>query len=237
MSLFQVRILPLALIFPLLVISVLGCGGGDEAAVVIRDEDGPAPTPTDARTALNEGLQSFNEHCLAPEAQKSEDTYPISVLGPGSNEASYRYQQLRALTRTGLLDTTVVDTTGSLPIHRFAPTSQGRESLYEIVQGGGYTEMFCYAIPRVTRLDSIKAVYNAGPNPLVRVWFEYGYQDLGSWVESPPVQRTFSGLEPLPSPQAPHPGVELLVRVDSAWVDRRLTGYERPPDRPTPPSP
>jgi hypothetical protein len=237
MSLFPIRALPLALTSLLLSIGILGCGGGDEATVVIRDEDGPTPTPTDARTALNEGLQSFNEHCLTPIAQKSGDSYPTSVLGPQSNEASHRYQQLQTLTQAGLLDMTVVDTTGSLPVHRFAPNSQGQESLYEIVQGGGYTEMFCYAIPHVTRLDSIKAVYNAGPNPLARVWFEYGYQDLGSWVESDAVQRTFSGLEPLPSPQARHSGVELLVRVDSAWVDRRLTGYERPPDRPNPPTP
>jgi hypothetical protein len=237
MSLFQVRALPLVFLPLLIGFGILGCGGGDEAAVIIRDDDGPAPTPAEARTALNEGLQSFNDHCLTPTAQTSTDPYPISVFGPGSNEASHQYQQLQALTRTGLLDRTVVDTTGSLPIHRFALTSMGRESQYEIVQGSGYTEMFCYATPHVTRLDSIEAIYNAGPNPLARVWFEYGYKDLGAWVESAPVQRTFSGLESLPSPQARHSGVELLVRVDSAWVDRRLTGYERPPDRPTPPSP
>lgn len=237
MSFLQVRPLALAFLSVLLGISGLGCVGSDEAAVVIRDEEGPTPTPADTRTALNEALQSFNPHCLAPSVHNSEDPYPVSVLSPGSNEASYRYRQLQALTRAGLLDTTVVDTTGSLPVHQFEPTSVGQENMYDIAQGGGYRKMFCYATPHVTQLDSIKAIYNSGPNPLAKVWFEYGYRDLGTWVESAAIQRTFSGLESLPSPQARHSAEELLVQVDSAWVDRRLTGYERPPDRPNPPSP
>jgi len=230
------RICPLGLV---LVVTFLGggllaCSGGDEA-VVVRDEDGPVPAPADARPALNEALQAFNDYCLVPAAQGRDTTYPITLLNPGSGTSSYRYRQLSALRETGLLDTTVARSNDGLPIHRFALTQTGRESQYDIAGSQGYQRMFCYAIPRVTRLDSIKAVYNAGPNPLARVWFSYGYTDQAAWVESPAIRRSFSGLNPLPSPQARQSARKLLVRVDSAWVDRRLTGYDRPPDRPNRP--
>jgi len=213
---------------------LLACSGGDQA-VVIRGEEGPTPTPPDARKALNEALQAFNDYCLAPDAQGG-GTYPIALVNPGTNTSSYRHRQLAALREAGLLDTTVAQSDGGLPVHRFDLTRTGRESQYEIAQGQGYENMFCYAIPRVTQLDSIKAIYNAGPNPLARVWYTYSYQDQASWVESPGVQRSFSGLPPLPSPQARRSDRKLLVRVDSAWVDRRLTGYDRPPERPNPPA-
>jgi len=214
---------------------LLACSGGEET-VVVREEEGPAPTPTEARTALNEALQAFNDYCLAPAAQGSDTTYPIALVNPGASTSSYRYRQLAALREAGLLDTTVARSSGGLPVHRFALTQTGRGHQYEIAQGQGYRPMFCYATPRVTRLDSIKAVYNAGPNSLVRVWFTYGYEDQSPWVESPALRRSFSGLTPLPSPDARRSDRKLLVRVDSAWIDRRLTGYERPPERPTPPS-
>jgi hypothetical protein len=215
---------------------VLACSGGEEASVVVNDEEGPAPSPTEARTALNEALQAFNRYCLAPAAQGSGTSYPIALVRSGTGESSYRYRQLSALRRAGLLDTTVARSTGGLLVDRFGLTPSGRQSQYEIAQGQGYRRMFCYAVPRVTRLDSIKAIYNAGPNPLARVWFTYGYGDQGTWVESAAVQRAFSGLDPLPDRQARRSTNKLLIRVDSAWVDRRLTGYERPPERPSPPS-
>jgi len=213
---------------------ILACSGGDQA-VVIRDEEGPTPTPADTRKALNEALQAFNDYCLAPDAQGNEP-YPIALVNPGTSTSSYRYRQMAALREAGLLDTTVTQSDGGLPVHRFDLTKTGRASQYEIARGQGYENMFCYAIPRVTQIDSIKAIYNAGPNALARVWYSYGYQDQASWVESPGVQRSFSGLNPLPSPQARRADRKLLVRVDSAWVDRRLTGYDRPPERPAPPA-
>jgi hypothetical protein len=230
----RLRAFTLTLVAVLLGTGVLACSGGDQA-VVIRDEEGPTPSPVDTRTALNEALQAFNEYCLAPDAQAGS-TYPVALVNPGTNSASYRYRQLAALREAGLLDTTVARSDGGLPVHRFDLTKNGRASQYEIAQGQEYEHMFCYAIPRVTQLDSIKAIYNAGPNALARVWYSYGYQDQASWVESPAVQRSFSGLNPLPSPQARRSDRKLLVRVDSAWVDRRLTGYDRPPERPTPPA-
>jgi len=229
----RLRALSLLLVAAVLGAGLLACSGGDRA-VVIRDEEGPTPTPADTRKALNEALQAFNDYCLAPDAQENE-TYPIALVNPGTN-SSYRYRQLAALRVAGLLDTTVTRSDGGLPVHRFDLTRTGRESQYEIAQGQGYENMFCYAIPRVTRIDSIKAIYNAGPNSLARVWYTYGYQDQASWVESPGVQRSFSGLSSLPSPRARRSDRKLLVRVDSAWVDRRLTGYDRPPERPTPPA-
>lgn len=220
----------------LLGLGLLACSGSDATSVVIRDQEGPVPTPTETRTALNEALQAFNGYCLAPAAQGSGTTYPISLVRSGSGAPSYRYRQLRALTEAGLLDTTVSRSTGGLPVHQFDLTTAGQQSQYEIAQGQGYERRFCYAVPRVAQLDSIKAVFNAGPNPLARVWFSYRYEDRGSWVESPSVQRAFSGLSPLPEGRRLHATKQLLVRVDSAWVDRRLTGYERPPERPRPPS-
>lgn len=215
---------------------LLGCSGGKETTVVIRDEEGAVPTPTEARKALNEALQAFNEYCLAPSAQGYETTFPIALVRPSSGGSSYRYRQLWSLTQAGLLDTSLVQNSGDLPVHRFALTKAGHQTQFEIAQGQGYRKMFCYAVPRVTQLDSIKARFNSGPNALAQVWFTYGYADLNSWVESPSVRRTFSGEGPLPAPSTRQTTEKLLIRVDSAWVDRRLTGYERPPERPHPPS-
>ena len=227
--------LRLALVGVFLGAGLFACSGGEEA-VVVREDEGPAPAPADARVALNEALQAFNDYCLVPAAQGSDTTYPIALVNPGSSTSSYRYRQLLALREAGLLDTTVARSSGGLPVHRFGLTETGRESQYDIAGSQSYQRMFCYAIPRVTRLDSIKAVYNAGPNPLAQVWFSYGYTDQASWVESPALQHSFSGLDPLPSPQSRRSARKLLVRVDSAWVDRRLTGYDRPPERPNRPS-
>ena len=222
-------------ILTFLVLAVVACSGSEESTVVTDDEEGPIPSATEARKALNEALQAFNRYCLTPSAQGGESSYPISLVSPGSSQPSFRYRQLWALTQAGLLDTTMATTNGGLSLHRFHLSASGRQSQYEIAQGQGYTKMFCYAVPRVTELDSIKARYNAGPNALAQVWFKYSYEDLGRWVESPPIQRTFSGLSPIPSARSQSSAEKLLVRVDSAWVDRRLTGYERPPARPRPP--
>jgi hypothetical protein len=95
--------------------------------------------------------------------------------------------------------------------------------------------MFCYAVPEIARIDSIAARYNSGPNALAQVWFAYRYANRGKWVQSPAVQRAYSGLQSLPD-RSPRTSEILLVRVDSAWVDRRLTGYARPPENPNAPT-
>jgi hypothetical protein len=227
---------PLLVVAAVVLGGLLACSGGEEASVTVRDEEGPVPSPVGTRTALNEALQAFNRYCLVPAAQGSGTTYPIALVRSGSGESSYRYRQLSALRQAGLLDTTVARSAGGLLVHRFGLTESGRQSQYEIAEGQGYRRMFCYAVPRVTRLDSIKAVYNAGPNPLARIWYTYGYENRGDWVESSAVQRSFSGIDPLPATRTRPSARALLVRVDSAWVDRRLTGYDRPPKRPNPPS-
>jgi len=217
-------------------LGLLACGGSTPTNdIVIRDEQGPAPTPDEARTALGEALAAFNPYCLAPNAQNDTDAYPVPLVNPNPNAPSFQYRQLSALVHAGLLDTTVTRSQGGLPVHRFSITKKGQQTQYEIAQARSYTPMFCYAVPEVAQIDSIKALYNAGPNSLAQVWFAYRYTNLGKWVQSPAVRRTYSGLQSLPS-TAPRPTNMLLIRVDSAWVDRRLTGYERPPKNPNAPT-
>jgi hypothetical protein len=220
----------------LLGLGLLACGSSEETQkVAIQETEGPAPTAEEARQALNEALQAFNGYCLTPIAENRAD-YPITLVNPSARAPSHQYRELWSLAQAGLLDTTAAQSTGGLPVHQFSLSQKGKQSRYEIAQARGYRSMFCYAIPVVTQLDSIKSVYNAGPNSLARVWFSYGYTDLGSWVNTQAVQRTFSGLNPLPSKELSRADQKLLIRVDSAWVDRRLTGYDRPPKRPDPPS-
>ncbi len=227
---------PLLLILTCLVgFGLLACGGSSATEVVIQDEQGPTPTPDEAREAIGEALAAFNQFCLVPAAQNAPNAYPVSIANPNPNNPSFQYRQLLALSEVGLLDTTVTRSQGGLPVHRFSITQKGKQTQYEIAQSRGYEPMFCYAIPEVTRLDSIKAVYNSGPNALAQVWFAYRYTNLQKWVEAPIVQQNFSGLQSLPS-RAPRAANMLLMRVDTAWVDRRLTGYERPPENPNAPS-
>lgn len=224
---------PLLLIASLLLGSgLLACSGTDETSIVTDDEDGPIPTSTDARDALNEALQSFNDHCLLPAAQRN-DAYPLSLFNPNSSAPSFAYRQLQALAQAGLLDTTIARGERGIPVHRFSLTDDGREAQYEIAQGQKYRPMFCYAIPRVDRIDSIKAVYTSGPNPLAKVWFTYKHRAPAPWIEAEGVQRVFSNRPPMPSENDTIHTTLLLMRTDSAWVDRRLTGFDRLPDRPS----
>jgi hypothetical protein len=214
----------------------LACGGSDEATddIVTDDSKGPIPTPKEARQALNEALQAFNRHCIAPRAQGAENSYPLTLFNPNPSAPSYKYRQLQALAQAGLLTKEVARDERDLPVHRFALTEAGRSSQYDIAQARRYKPMFCYATPHVARLDSIKSVYTSDPKPLANVWFVYTYRNLGRWAESASIQRTFSGMPPLPSSSDTLRTEQLLIRADSAWVDRRLTGYDRPPDRPSP---
>lgn len=217
----------------LLGIALLGCMGSEGNELVIDDEDGPVPTAKEARVALDEALQAFNEHCVVPTIQPDDSNYPITMLHPDSSRRSFEYEQLWALKEAGLLDTTEVRAEAGFPVHRFSLTKKGKQAQYDIAEGRGYRTMFCYAIPHVTRLDSIKAVYTSGPNPLAKVWFAYRYKPNGTWGRTPALQRTFSSIDrPRPAPDENHVGEQLLMRADTAWVDRRLTGYEEPPSRP-----
>ncbi len=214
----------------------LACGGGEETAssVVTDDEHGPIPTSAEARGALNEALQAFNDHCITPRAQEENASYPLSLFNPDPDSPSFRYRQLLALKRAGLLKGTITRNERGVPVHRFALTKSGRAAQYEIAQGRSYEPMFCYAVPHVVQLDSIKSVYTSDPSPLANIWFVYTYRNLGRWAESASIRRSFSGLTPLPAPSDTLRAEHLLIQVDSAWVDRRLTGYDRPPGRPSP---
>lgn len=214
---------------------LVACGSNTETTssdVVTDTTQGPVPSPADTRQALNEALQTFNNYCLAPAAQDAEGEYPVELFNPSPTAPSFKYRELRALAQVGLLDTSVVRGARGLPVHRFGLTDAGRSAQYDIAQGRSYKAMFCFGVPRVVRVDSIKAVYNSGPNPLARAWFAYSYQDVGDWRNAPAVRRAFSALPPLPSSNETLYTRQLLVRVDSAWIDRRLTGFARPPERP-----
>lgn len=225
------RAVPFLFSLALVSLSLLACGGSEESrSVVTNDEEGPIPSPTQAQEALNEALKAFNDHCLAPRAQGRDASYPLPLFNPGAS--SFQYRQLRALTDAGLLDTTVTQGKRGLPVYRFALTKAGRAAQYDIAEGRRYRPMFCYTVPQVVRLDSIKSVYTSGPNPLANVWFTYKYQSPADWIDAPFVRRSFSGIPPAPSPTDTLHTKQLLMQVDSAWVDRRLTGYDRPPDRP-----
>lgn len=211
----------------------LACGGSEKYSdVVTNDEEGPIPTPLQTRRALDQALKAFNEHCLAPRAQGPDADYPLPLFNP--NASSFQYRQLRALSQAGLLDTMITRGKRGLPVHRFSLTKTGRTAQYDIARGRSYKSMFCYAVPRVVTVDSIKSVYTSGPNPLASVWFAYTYPELADWIESRPVRHSFSGLPPKPSPSDTVYTDQLLMRVDSAWVDRRLAGYDRAPQRPSP---
>lgn len=215
-------------------ISLLACGGSDEATapeVVIEDKKGPVPTPEKTEPALNEALQAFNKYCVSPRAE-SEAEFPVKLINPNSRSPTHQYQQLWVLKQIGLLDTTATESTGGLPVHEFSITEKGERTRYDIAQSRGYQRMFCYGVPRVSRIDSIKSVYNAGPNELAKVWFKYRIEDRRSWGESAAVRNTFPGVSSLPASGTQRSAEELLVQVDSAWVDRRLTGYSRPPEGP-----
>ena len=217
----------------LLGIGLLGCGGSEEYEdVVTNEKEGPIPTPPQAERALNEALQAFNDHCLAPRAQGRDAEYPLPLFNPSAT--SFKYRQLRALSTVGLLDTTVAEGRRGLPVYRFALTKTGRASQYDIAQGQGYRPMFCYTAPEVVQVDSIKSVYTSGPNALANVWFAYSYRSPADWIDSPAIQRSFSRLPSTPSPTDTFRTEQLLMQLDSAWVDRRLAGYERPPEPPSP---
>lgn len=198
---------------------------------IINNEEGPAPSIEEAQKALNEALRAYNPYCLGPRAENSAD-FPITLINPSARSPTHQYQQLWVLKEIGLLDTTATESTGGLPVHEFSITRQGERTRYDIAQSGGYRRMFCYGVPSVTRIDSIKALYNAGPNDLAKVWFTSRVEKRRSWSDSVAVRNTFPGVTPLPPPKAQHSWEELLVQVDSAWVDRRLTGYGRPPNGP-----
>lgn len=221
----------------LLGIGLLACGGSEQTSdrtdeVVTNDEKGPIPTAQNARPALDEALETFNDYCLAPNALGREGSYPIELFNPSPDAPSFQYEQLWALTQVGILDKTIAQGKRGLPVHRFVLTREGRAARHDIAQGRGYKPMFCYAVPQVVTVDSIKAEYTAGPNPLATVWFAFAYQNRRDWADSPPIQRTFSGLSP--PPEDTIQTKQLVILADSAWLDRRLAGYERSPQRTNP---
>lgn len=231
----SVHRLPVLLITSFLVgVGLLACSGSEETKrtnIVIEEKQGPAPSADAAETALNESLRAYNPYCVSPRAESSAE-FPVTLINPSSRAPTHQYQQLWVLHQNGLLDTTLASSTGGLPVHKFSITPKGERTRYDIAQSSEYRRMFCYGVPMVTQIDSIKSVYNTGPNELAKVWYRYTVEKRRSWGQSRGVRNTFPGVTPLPAPGTQRAAEDLLVQVDSAWVERRLTGYDRPPKGP-----
>lgn len=206
-------------------LSLLACGETKPTSdVVISNEMGPTPTPDEARAALNDALEAFNDHCILPGEQGAHITFPFSLINPNTRNRTFQYSQLQALVTVGLLDTTQVEARGGLPVVRYSLTPKGKNARYEVVQGRSRRTAFCYAVPQVARLDSIKSSFNSGPNSPVQVWFSYQYEHRGQWVKTDSIQKTFANLRSLPEQNTPQSGKNVLIRMDTTWVDQRLAG-------------
>lgn len=209
----------------LLSLGLLACGETRPASdVLISNEQGPTPSPQEARAALNEALEAFNDHCILPGEQGAQITFPFSLVNPDTRNRTFQYTQLQALVDVGLLDTTHVEARGGLPVVRYEVTAKGKTAQYEVIQGRSRRTAFCYAVPQVARIDSIKSKYTSGPIPLANVWFSYHYERRGQWVETDTIQKTFANLRSVPQPNNPKTDKKLLIRVDTTWVDQRLAG-------------
>lgn len=216
-------------------LSLLSCGETKPATdVLISNEMGPTPTPEEARAALNEALEAFNDHCILPGEQGAQITFPFSLLNPSTRNRTFQYTQLQALVGVGLLDTTRVRVRGGLPVVRYTLTPKGKKARHDIVYGRSRRTAFCYAVPQVVRLDSIKSRFSSSPNPLAEVWFSYHYQHRGQWVKTDSIQETFATIRSLPERNSPQSAKKVLIRVnDTTWVDQRLPGTAAPRRRPS----
>lgn len=213
-------------------LGLLSCGETKPTSdVPISNEYGAAPTPSEARSALNAAFEAFNDYCLSPGQQGARISFPFSLVNPETQNRTFQYRQLEALLQVGLLDTSHVEARRGLPLVRFALTQKGKEAQYNIVKGRGRQTAFCYAVPQVTALDSIKSIFNSGPNPLAKVWFSYQYQNRGEWINADSIQKVFANIRSLPQPNQNESAEKLLVRVGTTWTDRRLAGSRpRRPD-------
>lgn len=206
-------------------VGLLSCGETKSTSTVpISNNYGAAPTPTEAQAALNAAFAAYNDYCLSPGQQGAHISFPFSLVNPGTQNRTFQYRQLEALVQVGLLDTSHVEARRGLPLVRFSLTQKGKKAQYNVVKGQGRRTAFCYAVPKVTGLDSIKSVFNSGPNPLAKVWFSYQYQKRGEWVNADSIQKVFANIRSLPQRNQPESAEKLLVRVGTTWTDRRLVG-------------
>lgn len=217
---------PLVHVFALLLgASVVACGGGTRSNTV-DEQRGLVPTPAEAEEAINEALQALNEYCVSPGAFRGDASFPLSVVNPNPDQPSFQNRELMVLTEAGLLDTTLVEEDGSVPIQKFSLSPRGEKALSRIVRGRRTSPMFCYAFPRVARLDSVKAVQSRAPGRQAEVWFGFHYRETADWIDTPAVARIFSGLPSPPPPEDTMQAKERLTRFNGRWMDQRLTGNE-----------
>lgn len=209
----------------LLAASVIACGG-DGVSQTVDEQTELVPTAAEAEDAINQALQALNHYCVSPGAFRGDVSFPLSVVNPNSDQPSFQNRELMVLTEAGLLDTTLVEEDSSVPIQKFSLTPNGEKAFSRIVRGRRTSPMFCYAFPRVARLDSVKAVPSRAPGRQAEVWFGYHYRETADWIETPAVERIFSGLPSPPPPEDTMQAKERLTRFKGRWMDQRLTGNE-----------
>jgi DNA-binding PadR family transcriptional regulator len=187
------------------------------------------PSPGQARIALNEGLQAFNEACIVPDALGRGEDFPVTIVEPDTLDPPVRYRQLRALEDAGLLTNRRDTTSGGLMRRTFALTEDGQEVNREIFEFRGWQSSLCYATPRVTRVDSIYAVPDRSPRPLAEVIFHHALQEVRPWARRSEVRQLFPSIIPrVREVGTPTQSRRSLIETESGWTDSRLVGRKPP---------
>jgi len=185
------------------------------------------PSDDQARIALNEGLDAFNDACIVPDALGRGETFPITVVEPDTLAPPLRYQQLEALQDERLLTNRRDTTSGGLIRLTFSLTEEGQE-VETLVSGfRGQQTGLCFAKPRVTRIASISPVPDRNPRPLAEVVFTHSLQDVQPWARDPKIQRLFPSVRSLLQEVNDQTRTRrTVVETDEGWKDSRLAGRE-----------
>jgi hypothetical protein len=201
---------------------LVACGGSE----VVQDQDDDLPTQETARSALEQSMNAFNTACLIPERAKQQG-FPVTVLAPSRRERRTRYRELNALAASGVL---VADTTSDRNIERltFRVADEWESALRSLADARrGTQKALCYAEPRVTRIDTIKALRGRTTRKLAEVIFRYRYTEAAAWARHQGVQREFPEVRGfLQARTSEQQMSQTLVATDAGWVDARLRGLQ-----------
>ena len=160
---------------------------------------------------------------MVPEVVSGGRDWPITVLSHDRSDRSQRRLQLEALRGAGVLaaETTTDERGASQTVYRLA---EGLESTrQEIISGRGWQSALCFATPQVTRIDTIKDLYDRSTRKLAEVQFHYEYSSIASWAQQTDVQRAFPQMRSLVRhAQSEHEKRQTLVKNGDGWIDTRL---------------
>jgi hypothetical protein len=202
---------------------LVACGGSDTAVVVQQSEEAEVPSATTARSALDVSLSAFNEACVVP-VRIQQSSFPVTVIAPNRQERSTRYRELNALASAGVL--TADTTTRNLERLTFRVSDAWQDARKDILDPRrGVQEALCYATPRVTAVDTIKAIEGRTTRKLAEVVFRYTYSQAAAWAQTPEVKRAFPKVRAfLQRNGSERRRRQTLVATDDGWVDVRLRG-------------